>query len=113
MNTSSSPWLQNDLPLWGGVTPYWRRFFGHYGGLASATTVLGLLWLFTDIWVFDRESTMTAQIIMHLFATLTLAVLMSFVSIYIQKRCLCQMRILRVPGLARAQRREDYIAHKR
>jgi hypothetical protein len=104
MNTSYSSLLsQKDLSLWGGVTPHWRRFFGHYGGLVPAVVVLGLLWLFTDIWFFDRESIMTSQVIVHIFLTLTLTVLMSLVSTYIQKRWLCQMRLIRIPTLPRSQ----------
>jgi len=99
MNTSYSPLLEKDLSLWGGVAPYWRRFFGHYDGLTSAVIVLGLLWLFTDLWFFDKESTMTTQVIAHLLLTLGLTVLMSLVSIYIQKRWLCQMRLIRIPTL--------------
>jgi hypothetical protein len=104
MNTSYSPLLENDLSLWGGVTPYWRRFFGQYGGLAPAVVILGLLWLFTDIWFFDRDSTMTAQVIGHLFLTLALTVPMSLISIYIHKRWLCQMRLIRIPALPRPER---------
>jgi len=96
MNTTTYPLLPEDLPMWGGVTPYWRRFFGNYAGLMPAVIILGLGWLFIDILYVGQENILNVQVMMHLLCTIALAVLMSLVSIYVQKRLRCQVRLIRI-----------------
>lgn len=91
---------------WEGASPLHERLFGGYRGLMSAVILLGLIALLVD-------GAMGIPVpSLHIILTTVLAVPMSLVSVYREKRRLAQMKLTLIPS-SQYRKENVHVLHPR